>query len=72
MSNWPLLMQRPFLCKYIKMNNKSLEKIPECIKILEYLLKLSKIRDEMENPNQVGDDIWVHQLKTCISILKDE
>ena len=54
------------------MSNKTLEKIPECIKILEYLLQLSKIRDGMENPNQAGDDIWTHQLKTCIKILKDE
>ena len=62
-----------FFCVNIrKMNNKTLEKIPEVIKILEYLLQLSKIRDGMENPNQAGDDIWTHQLKTCISILKDE
>ena len=54
------------------MSNKSLERIPECVKILEYLLELSKIRDAMENPDQAGDDIWCHQLKTCISILKDE
>jgi len=54
------------------MNNKTLEKVPEVIKILEYLLQLSKIRDGMENPNQTGDDIWAHQLKICISILKDE
>ena len=54
------------------MSNKTLERIPECIKILEYLLQLSKIRDRMENPNQAGDDIWAHQLKTCIKILKDE
>ena len=54
------------------MSNKALEKIPECIKILEYLLELSKIRDRMENPEQTGDDVWCHQLKTCISILKDE
>jgi len=54
------------------MPNKALEKIPECIKILEYLLQLSKIRDQLENPNKKGDDIWAHQLKTCISILKDE
>ena len=54
------------------MSNKSLERIPECIKILEYLLELSKIRDAMENPDQAGEDIWCHHLKTCISILKDE
>ena len=54
------------------MSNKTLERIPECVKILEYLLQLSKIRDERENPNQTGDDIWTHQLKTCIEILKDE
>ena len=54
------------------MNNKTLEKIPEVIKILEYLLQISKIRDRMENPESEGDDIWTHQLKTCISILKDE
>mgnify|MGYP001187910841 FL=1 len=54
------------------MSNKSLERIPECIKILEYLLQLSKIRDNMENPNSTGEDIWCHQLKTCLEILKDE
>jgi len=54
------------------MNNKTLERIPECIKILEYLLQLSKIRDNVENPNRTGEDIWCHQLKTCLEILKDE
>jgi len=48
------------------------EKIEESIKILEYLLELSKIRDKMENPLKTGDDIWAHQIKTCLSILKDE
>jgi len=48
------------------------EKIEECIKILEYLLELSKIRDKVENPLEAGEDIWCHQIKTCLSILKDE
>jgi hypothetical protein len=51
------------------MNQKKTEEI---IKILEYLLKLSKIRDKTENPLKTGDDIWAHQIKTCLSILKDE
>jgi len=54
------------------MSNKALEKIPECIKILEYLLELSKIRDRMENPESEGEDIWCNQLKVCLQILKDE
>ena len=48
------------------------EKIEKCIKILEFLLRLSKVRDETENPLKAGDDIWAHQIKTCLSILKDE
>jgi|TARA_Y100001970_G_scaffold285099_1_gene403928 hypothetical protein len=54
------------------MSNKALEKIPEVIKILEYLLELSKIRDNMENPSKAGEDIWCSQLRTCLNILKDE
>jgi len=48
------------------------EKIQECVKILEYLLELSKIRDKAEKPLETGEDIWCHQIKTCLSILKDE
>tara|TARA_R110000751_G_scaffold231309_1_gene332680 strand:- start:763 stop:918 length:156 start_codon:yes stop_codon:yes gene_type:complete len=48
------------------------EKTEECIKILEYLLELSKIRDKMENPLEIGEDIWCHQIKTCLLILKDD
>jgi len=48
------------------------EKIQECVKILEYLLELSKIRDKTEKPLETGEDIWCHQIKTCLSILKDE
>jgi len=54
------------------MNNKTLEKIPEVIKILEYLLQISKIRDRMENPESEGEDIWCNQLRVCLEILKDE
>tara|TARA_A100001201_G_scaffold60900_2_gene58212 strand:- start:1042 stop:1206 length:165 start_codon:yes stop_codon:yes gene_type:complete len=54
------------------MNNKTLERIPECIKILEYLLQLSKIRDRMENPESEGEDVWCNQLRVCLQILKDE
>jgi len=58
------------LCNFIRLMNQ--EKIKECIKILEYLLELSKIRDKTEKPHKAGEDVWCHQIKTCLSILKDE
>ena len=65
------MLQTPaFLCNPIRLMDQ--EKIEESIKILEYLLELSKIRDKMENPHKAGEDVWCHQIKTCLSILKDE
>tara|TARA_B100001245_G_C22475636_1_gene242862 strand:+ start:89 stop:256 length:168 start_codon:yes stop_codon:yes gene_type:complete len=46
------------------------ERLDHCVDILEFLLKLSETRDKMENPLKTGDDIWCHQLKTCINLLK--
>ena len=46
------------------------ERLDHCVDILEFLLKLSQTRDKMENPHESGDDIWCHQLKTCIDLLK--
>ena len=46
------------------------ERLDHCVDILEFLLQLSETRDKMENPLKTGDDIWCHQLKTCINLLK--
>jgi hypothetical protein len=46
------------------------ERLDHCVDILEFLLHLSEVRDKMENPLKTGDDIWCHQLKTCINLLK--
>ena len=53
------------------MSNKALEKIPEVIKILEYLLELSKIRDAKENPIKPEKTSGA-SAKNLFSFLKDE
>ena len=46
------------------------ERLDHCVGILEFLLQLAQTRDKVENPHKKGDDIWCHQLKTCINLLK--
>ena len=46
------------------------EQLDRCVDMLEFLLQLAQTRDKVENPHKNGDDIWCHQLKTCINLLK--
>jgi len=45
------------------------ERLDRCIDILKFLLQLAQTRDKIDNPHKKGDDIWCHQLKTCIDLL---
>ena len=56
----------------VKLSKMKQESIKKAMVILDYLLKLSLIRDKKENPHSSGQDVWTYNIQKCINLLKNE